>query len=96
MHLTEREREVLQLFCYKDSEIADILKISLSTVKTHCRHICKKLNGTTKIKALVNALRYGYENVFNIKTNYVDAGFWDKKGKYKIKMIEVEDEKSSK
>lgn len=94
MYLTEREREVLRLFCYKDSEISDILKISLSTAKTHCHNIYKKYEAHSKAEALIKVLKQGHENVFNIKTNYVDAGFWDKNGKYHINMIEVENEES--
>lgn len=89
MHFTEREREVLRLFCYSDKEIADILKISVATVKHHNQNIFKKLNEFTKPKALIKALKLGYENLFMIETSFVDVGFWDNKGKYKINMQKV-------
>lgn len=86
MHLTKRERQILRLFCYKNKEIADILKISIATVKTHNQHIFKKLGEWTKPKALIKALKLGYENIFMIETDFVDVGFWDNKGKYNTDM----------
>jgi len=42
--LTEREQDVFALFCrgFKQAKIADELKVSTNTVKTHLRKICKK------------------------------------------------------
>lgn len=83
---TNREREVLKLFCYKTKEIADILIIESSTVKTHTKNIFKKLEVHTKPKALIKALKMGLINIFDVETDYIDVGFWDEKGKYKIHM----------
>jgi DNA-binding CsgD family transcriptional regulator len=89
MKLTEREREILKLFCYKTNEISDILKISESTTKTHIQHLLRKFKTNSKVKCLVKAVQMGELNVFDIKTSYVDVGFWDNNGQYKIDMQEL-------
>jgi len=45
-HLTNREKEVLQLICegYTNNEIAGLMKISVKTVETHRSHIMGKLD----------------------------------------------------
>jgi DNA-binding NarL/FixJ family response regulator len=57
--LTAREAEVLdyltQGYLYK--EIADVLKISYSTVNTHLRHIYEKLHVTSRTEAVCKHLR---------------------------------------
>jgi len=42
--LTKREQDVFVLFCrgFKQAKIADELQVSINTVKTHLRKICKK------------------------------------------------------
>lgn len=58
--LTSREREVLDLVIrgQSNTEIADELCVSLSTVKTHVTHIMDKLALRDRVQVVV----YGYEN----------------------------------
>lgn len=57
--LTDREVEVLQLMAYgrRNSEIADILYVSLGTVKTHVHRIIQKLGVEERTQAVVFAIR---------------------------------------
>lgn len=89
---TNREREILSLFCYKNKEIADILSIESSTVKTHTENIFRKLEEHTKPKTLIKALKTGLIKLEEVETDYIDVGFWDKKGKYKIHMEKIKND----
>ena len=59
--LTAREREVLRYVAdgCMDREIAGRLSVSLSTVKTHVRHILAKLHATSRHQAALVAMREG-------------------------------------
>ena len=59
--LSAREMEVLHLIVEgkTNSEIADLLYLSLSTVKTHIRSIMNKLAVNDRVRAAVVALRSG-------------------------------------
>ena len=59
--LTERELQVLELMAlgFSNKEIADNLKISPHTVKTHSVHIFEKLDCTDRTQASVWAARAG-------------------------------------
>jgi DNA-binding NarL/FixJ family response regulator len=59
--LSDREIEVLRLMAkgVSNSNIADELSITQSTVKTHITSIFQKLNVTTRTEAVTNALRKG-------------------------------------
>lgn len=59
--LTDRELEVLQLLAYGDTnkEIANNLKISQQTVKSHVIHIFQKLGASDRTEAVAIALRKG-------------------------------------
>src|SRR3989339_790487 len=54
--LTRREREILKLLAEgkKSQEIADILFVSIHTVRTHRNNIMKKLN----LKGVADLIRY--------------------------------------
>ena len=58
--LSDREEEVLKLQMkgYEPQQIADKIKCSLATVKTHIRHIHAKLNVNTSSKAIA----WGFKN----------------------------------
>jgi DNA-binding NarL/FixJ family response regulator len=58
--LTERELEVLQALAegLSDREIADRLYVGPATVRTHVTNILAKLNATSRLQALVYAVRY--------------------------------------
>jgi DNA-binding NarL/FixJ family response regulator len=58
--LTERELEVLQALAegLSDREIADRLYIGPATVRTHVTNILAKLNATSRLQALVYAVRH--------------------------------------
>ena len=57
--LSERENEVLTLLCYGKSYkmIADELNISMHTVRTHIRHIYKKLEVNSNTEAVAIAYK---------------------------------------
>lgn len=59
--LTKREREVLQALAdgLNDKEIAERLKISTETARTHMVNILGKLGVDSRLQALVFAVRYG-------------------------------------
>ena len=59
--LTEREKEILRLVAkgFKFAEIAELLAISRHTVKTHVRHIYRKLEVDSRSTAIYEALQLG-------------------------------------
>lgn len=59
--LTSREQQVLRLLCdaYSNAEIADTLGITEATVKAHVSSIMTKLDVSSRLKAVVRALRLG-------------------------------------
>ncbi len=59
--LTPREREVLRLLAegLESKEIADRLRITVETERTHMVNILHKLNVHSRLQALVFAARYG-------------------------------------
>lgn len=93
MHLTNREKEVLRLFCYKNDDIAQILCLSVGSVKAHTHNILKKLEEPTKIRALIKAVKMGIINISAIETDIKDLGFWDEYGVYKIDMQRIKNER---
>jgi DNA-binding NarL/FixJ family response regulator len=60
--LTRREREILKLLAEgkKSREIADILFVSIHTVRTHRNNLMKKL----KLKGVANLIRYAISQEF--------------------------------
>lgn len=64
-HLTEREREILQLLAYglRNDGIAEKLFISPQTVQTHVRNILAKLGVHSKLEAVSFAIRHGAVSV---------------------------------
>ncbi len=59
--LSERERDVLTLVARGDSngEIGQQLFVTADTVKTHLRHLCRKLQARDRTHAAVLGLRWG-------------------------------------
>lgn len=59
--LTEREHEVLGLMVagFNNTEIADKLGVSPSTIKTHVSHVLAKLDVTSRTEAAALAVRHG-------------------------------------
>ena len=57
--LTGREQEILAHLAkgYRNKEIADILSISMDTVRTHLRHIYEKLHVQSRTEALLKYLQ---------------------------------------
>lgn len=62
MTLTERELQILQLISkeYTSEKISNYLKISVSTVETHRRHLFQKL----EVNSVVGLLKEGYKKGF--------------------------------
>lgn len=61
VELSPRELEVLRLIAdgYSNKEIAQVLSISVSTVKTHVEEVLHKLSASDRTQAAVKALRQG-------------------------------------
>lgn len=59
---SEREREVLVLLAagLRNDEIAEALAIAVSTVKTHVRHILRRLGASDRAQAVIAAMARGY------------------------------------
>ena len=59
--LTKRELEVLQLTSkgFSNKEIAGILGISKSTIRTHLEHIYQKMDVTNRVEAITDAYKRG-------------------------------------
>ncbi len=57
--LTEREDEILSFLSkgYANKEIADSMKITVATVRTHLRHIYEKLHVRSRTEAIVKYLK---------------------------------------
>jgi len=60
-HLTNREREVLQLIAegHSTRQIADMLFVSTSTVKSHRAHLMEKLDLDSSVKLIHFAIQLG-------------------------------------
>ncbi|MBL0254825.1 MAG: response regulator transcription factor [Chitinophagaceae bacterium] len=60
-NLTEREKEILQRLIESRSlrSIAESLFISLETVRTHVKHIYKKLHVANRTEAVMKAIQQG-------------------------------------
>jgi DNA-binding NarL/FixJ family response regulator len=69
--LSDRESQVLQLIVegFSNQAIAEKLKISKETVKTHVRHLMDKLAVSDRTQAAVKALRYGLVNTQELTTD---------------------------
>lgn len=59
--LSPREAEILQLIAkgLTNPEVADILSLSRSTIRTHLEHIYEKLEVTNRVEAVTEGLRKG-------------------------------------
>jgi DNA-binding NarL/FixJ family response regulator len=63
--LTERELDILHGLAdgLSDRDIADLHHVSLATVRTHVTSILGKLNATSRLQALVTAVRHGIVSI---------------------------------
>lgn len=61
IHLTDREKEILEMIRqgYLSKEISEKLSISFNTVNTHRQNILKKLNANNSFEAISYAKRLG-------------------------------------
>ena len=61
LHLSQRDLEILQMLClaHSNSEIANALHLSESTVKTHVSSIMAKLTVPSRLKAVIRAYELG-------------------------------------
>jgi len=61
INLTKREQETLQLIAkgLSNNEIAGILGISKSTVRTHLEHIYQKMDVTNRVEAITEGYKRG-------------------------------------
>lgn len=59
--LSPRETEILQLIAkgLTNPEVADVLSLSRSTIRTHLEHIYEKLEVTNRVEAVTEGLRKG-------------------------------------
>ncbi len=57
--LTDREEEILSMLAkgYANKEIADKMSVSMSTVRTHLRHIYEKLHVRSRTEAVLKFLK---------------------------------------
>lgn len=65
IRLTEREREILDLFArgFRAAQVADELGIGKATVYTHARNAANKLGVRNRSQAVAIAVRYRYLNL---------------------------------
>lgn len=61
IRLTKRENEILQLIAkgLTNKEVADILKLSHSTVRTHLEHIYQKMDVSNRVEAITEGYKRG-------------------------------------
>lgn len=59
--LTEREVEILQMIAkgLSNNEVATVLKISKSTIRTHLEHIYQKMEVTNRVEAITEGYKRG-------------------------------------
>jgi len=59
--LTVREIEVLQMIAkgLSNQEVADVLKLSKATIRTHLEHIYQKLEVSNRVEAITEGVRFG-------------------------------------
>lgn len=67
--LSAREKEVLRLFCFSYSQIAERLFIQPSSVKTHGFNILEKLECKTKTAAVIKAIKEGLIDIEEVEIN---------------------------
>ena len=71
--LTFREKEILKSLSlgHSNNQIADVLGISVNTVKTHLKHIFKKLdveNRTAAVTAFLQAVKDGKDSPISFRS----------------------------
>ena len=67
---TPRELEVLRLLAkgYCTQAIANYLCISVHTVRFHVKHLCEKLNATSRADAPLKAVKAGWITLDEVDT----------------------------
>ena len=65
--LTARQKDYLRLMLLPYKEIADILFVEETTVKTMIRHICKKIKTPKRHSAVVKAVKEGLIHIDEVK-----------------------------
>lgn len=68
MKLTEREKQIIQMLCLSNQEIANRLNVSIPTVKTHIINISNKLTTDNRASIIVKALKEKFIEVEDIVT----------------------------
>ncbi len=63
--LSKREKEILNYIAkgLSNKEVADVLGLSSTTVRTHLEHIYEKLNVTNRVEAVTEGIRQGLIDV---------------------------------
>lgn len=69
MKISKREREVLELICLTNPQIARRLNISIRTVKTYVRHLFEKLGCESRTEAAIKAIKEGIIQVQEVYTD---------------------------
>lgn len=64
--LTSREKQVLKYLALDNQNIAELLFVEKSTIRTHESNIYKKLNAKTRTHALYKAVQRGIINIEDI------------------------------
>lgn len=70
--LSEREREIVSLICqgYRNKEIAQKLKISEQTVKSHCNRIYEKVGVSDRLQLALYSYRIWPDYIQGLKREY--------------------------
>lgn len=68
MKITKREKQILCLLCLSNPEIAKVLRIKKSTVRTHIGNLLNKFVENNRQSLLIAALKKNVIDISEIKT----------------------------